>query len=305
MRQLSANGLRNAVRWLMVPGGVLGLAALPLLVGKQDGIPHLTPGPALDAIARWLAGLADGSSFEYRMGGTTWNFLQTAPSYFMESFSYAVLAGSIGIAGGMVLGLRARGAAGRWLNRILDTLFAVPDFIMAIILQLAVIVTLDMAGIKLARISHDATTGPVLALPLLLLSLYPLAWSFRVSRRAASDAMREPFVMFALSKGLGSGVVRRRHVGAAIFPVIETELPTLVGILHANLFMAEYLFSVPGITRFLFLVAFSGRRPGWMEWYQYQLAVDVLLGVVALYVVEWLFFKATLRIARRAVTGEP
>lgn len=294
----------RAIRWLLVPVGVLGVAALPLIAGRVDGVPRLTPMPALEAIASWIRGLADGTSFEYRMGATRWNFMQTAPSYLWSSFVYFALAGSIGIAGGMVAGLTVRGSPARWIGSVLDTIFAIPDFILAIVLQLAVIVVLDASGIKLARISHDATTGPVLALPLVLLTVYPLAWSFRTTLRAVRDATDQQFVTFALARGLSPAVVLRRHIGAAVFPVIEAEVPTMAGILQANLFMAEYLFSVPGITRFLFLVAFSGRRPGWMEWYQYQLAVDVLFGVVLLYAAAWMFFKGALRLARRVVTGE-
>ena len=76
------------------------------------------------------------------------------------------------------------------------------------------------------------------------------------------------------------------------------------GVLQASRFVADGLVAVPGITGCLFVVAFSGRRPGWMEWYQYQLAVDVLFGVVLLYAAAWMFFKGALRLARRVVTGE-
>ena len=110
--------------------------------------------------------------------------------------------------------------------------------------------------------------------------------------------------MFALAKGLSVGTVRVRHVGAAVIPAIAYELPTLLGIMQANLFMAEYVFSLPGITRFLFQAAFSGRQPGWIERYQYSLAATILLGLMILYLAAWCFFRLALSLVRRALTGE-
>jgi len=237
-------------------------------------------------------------------GATRWNFFETAPGYLATSFLYITLAGMTGIALGMILGLSLRGTAARVVHSVLGTLFAIPDFILAILLQFLVIVVLDTFGVKLARISHDAVSGTLLTLPFVLMTLYPLAFSFRIALRKSMQAEREPFAMYALSKGLKRSEVRLRHVGAAIVPAISAELSTILGLMQANLFMTEHIFALPGITRFLFLVAFSGRRPGWIEKYQYPLAVAVLMGVMALYLVSWVFFRLVLYGVRRVITGE-
>ncbi len=280
------------------------VAAIPLLFENHGGRPVLVLAPALDAIGGWLRGLADGSSFEYRYGTTVWNFFETAPLYFMVSFLYVALAGSLGLAGGMVLGLTLRGRFAAVVLSVCNTLFAIPDFIAAILLQLVTIVILDATGFKLGRISYDSTSGFLLALPFALMTMYPLAFSFRTVLRKSVEAEREPFAVYALAKGLDKRTVRLRHVGAAVVPAISEELPTLLGIMQTNLFMTEYIFALPGITRFLFRVAFSGRRPGWLEYYQYPVAVAVLLGVLALFLASWVFFKLALNLVRRAITGE-
>jgi ABC-type dipeptide/oligopeptide/nickel transport system permease component len=163
---------------------------------------------------------------------------------------------------------------------------------------------MDACGFKIGRISYDSTSGIILALPFALMTVYPMAFTFRTTLRKSMEAEREPFAVYALSKGLSAGTVRLRHIGAAVVPAISAELPTLLGIMQTNLFMTEYIFSLPGITRFLFKVAFSGRRPGWMEEYQYPLAVAVLLGVMALYLAGWAFFRLALLLVRRVITGE-
>ncbi len=286
------------------PAAVLLVAAIPLLFENHGGTPVLVFAPALDAVWAWLRGLADGSSFQYHYGSTVWNFFETAPLYFMVSFLYIALAGSLGMAGGLVLGLTLRGRAAAVVSSILNTVFAVPDFIAALLLQLFTIVLLDATGLKLGRISYDSTTGFLLVLPFVLMTVYPLAFSFRTTLRKSMEAELEPYVVYALAKGLDRRTVRLRHVGAAVVPAMSAELPTLLGIMQTNLFMTEYIFALPGITRFLFKVAFSGRRPGWMEFYQYPVAVAVLLGVLVLYLAAWAFFALTLYLVRRAITGE-
>lgn len=297
-------GVARVLAIASAPAGALLVAAIPLLFGRIDDKPVLTLGPAIAAVSGWLRGLADGSSFVYVYGTTKWNFFDTAPTYFMVSFAYVALAGSIGLAIGTTLGLCLRGRAARVASSVLGTLYAVPDFIMAIILQMATLLTLDLAGFKLGKISYDPAGGYILALPLALLTLYPLAFAFRTALRKSVEAEREPFAVFALAKGLSAGTVRVRHVGAAVIPAIACELPTLLGIMQANLFMAEYVFSLPGITRFLFQAAFSGRQPGWIERYQYSLAATILLGLMILYLAAWCFFRLALSLVRRALTGE-
>ncbi len=292
------------VTTLLAPLAILLVAATPLLLENRGGVPAFVVAPALEAMGNWFHGLADGSSFQYHYGQTEWNFFKTAPKYFVVSFLYIALAGSLGMAGGMVLGLVLRGRAAATLRSVLDTLYAVPDFIAAILLQLGTIVILDATGFKLGRISYDATSGYLLALPFALMAVYPLAFSFRTTLRKSVEAELEPYVVYALAKGLDRRTVRVRHVGAAVVPAMSAELPTLLGIMQTNLFMTEYIFALPGITRFLFKVAFSGRRPGWLEYYQYPVAVAVLLGVLALYLASWAFFSLALHLVRRAITGE-
>ena len=289
---------------LVSPLLVLLVAAIPLMFEKRDGVPVLVYRPALFAVAGWLQGLADGSSFQYINGATRWNFFETAPGYMATSFIYITLSGAAGIALGMTLGLALRGKAAAVAQSVLGTLFAIPDFILAILLQFLVIVVLDTFGVKLARISHDSVSGTLLTLPFVLMTLYPLAFTFRTTLRKSMEAEREPFAVYALSKGLARRTVRLRHVGAAVVPAISAELSTILGLMQANLFMTEYIFALPGITRFLFLVAFSGRRPGWIEKYQYPLAVSVLLGVLVLYLASWAFFRLSLYAVRRVLTGE-
>jgi len=292
------------LRLLAAPLVVLVLASTPLMFMPARGIPTFSPGLALDAIGSWFDGLATGESFNYTLGQTSWRLLDTAPRFLAVSFLYVAIPGALGLALGMALGLRARGREGGMAAHALDTLYAIPDFILALLLQLAVLVCLDLTGFKLGRISYDATGGTAMLLPFIMMSFYPFAYSFRVSARKAKDAAAADFTTYARAKGLSERAIRLRHVGAAVVPSMEAELPSLLALMQTNLFMAEYLFSLPGITRLLFTAAFPGRNLQMTRGYQYPLAVAVLLGILAVYGASWLFFRGALGLVRRGLTGE-
>lgn len=297
--------LLTAIRILIAPLAVIVLASSPLLFAPVGSVPTFTPERALRAIEGWFLGLADGSSFTYLIGSVGWSFLDTFPRFLGVSFMYVALPGGLGLALGMVLGLRARGREGGLASSILDTAYAIPDFILALLLQLAVLVAMDFPGVKLGRISYDATTGPLLALPFVLMMFYPFAYSFRICARKARDAAAADFTTFARAKGLSERTIRLRHVGAAVIPSMRAELPSILALMQTNLFIAEYLFSLPGITRLLFTAAFPGRNLQITRDYQYTLAVSVMLGILLLYAASWLFFRLALSLVRRGLTGEP
>lgn len=294
----------SLARILLAPLVIIALAASPLLVaGGKEGL-GISIGPAFEAIAQWLRGLADGSSFRYLIGKTEWNLVESTPRYFYVSMLYLLLPGSIGLALGTALGLAIPRTKGRALGSVLNFFFAIPEFIMALMLQLFALLFLDLAGTKLASISYDGRGHFLLLLPFALMTFYPFAYSFRLASRKAADAANADYTAYARSKGLSERTIRLRHVGAAVLPSMRAELPTILAIMQANLFLCEFIFSLPGITRLLFTSAFPGRMPGWMEGYQYRLAVWVLLGVLVLYGLAWLFYALALSLTRRGLTGE-
>lgn len=304
MRKDATSTIKTVLGILAAPLVVVGVAAMPLMLESARGAPRLAPGRAIEAVVRWFGGLADGSSFRYVFGTTTWSFFDVAPRFFMVSFLYIALAGSAGMALGLVLGIRSRRGESGPVMRVVDTISTVPDFIVAIILQLVVITVLDRFGVKLSRISYDASSPVLILLPFVLMAFYPFAHVYRAAARSARDARTADWAVYARAKGVHERDIVRRHVGAAVVPAIGTELPTLLAMMQANLFVTEFVFSLPGITRFLFTVAFSGRSQGWMEFYQYPVAVAVLLGILLVYAAAWAFFRGALALLRAGLTGE-
>ncbi len=295
---------RSALKILAAPFVALAVASSPLLFSTRGDRQVFTPLPALEAISTWLRGLVDGSSFSYRVGITEWSVFETLPRFFLTSLLYILVPGALGAALGTGLGIVARKRHASWVLSVLNTLYAVPDFILALILQLAVISVLDLLGVKLARLSYDPRGGLFLLLPFLLMSMYPFAYCFRTASRKAQDTEKADFITFARAKGLCERTIRRRHIAAGVIPAIEAELPAILALMQANLFICEFVFSLPGVTRLLFTTAFTGRRIGWMDNYQYGVAAWVLIAVLLIYALSWVAFRLALRGTRKVLTGE-
>lgn len=269
----------------------------------------LEPARALKAIGAWVSGLAGGDGFVYVVGQTRWDARETMPRYAAVSFFYVVAPGLAGISLGIVLGIaggsgpRRRGAG--LLGRALGTLYAVPEFILALALQLGALVALDALGFSVARISSDPRGGPVLALPFMLMAFYPFAFTYKAARRRALEAAESDYVRYARAKGLGEALISRRHLGAAVIPEIRAELPSILSLMQGNLFMCEYIFALPGVTRLLFTAAFPGRgglaRSGE---FQYPVAALVVIACFAVYAAAWGTYRIALAVARRGLSGE-
>lgn len=269
----------------------------------------LEPGRALKEIGAWVSGLAGGDGFYYFVGQTRWDARRTMPRYAAVSLFYVVAPGLAGMTMGVVLGIAgASGRRRRWsgaLGRALGTLYALPEFILALALQLGALAALDAFGFGIARISSDPRGGPVLALPFLLMAFYPFAFTYKAARRRALEAAGSDYVRYARAKGLGEALISRRHLGAAVIPEIRAELPSILSLMQGNLFMCEYIFALPGVTRLLFTAAFPGRggvaRSGE---FQYSVAALVVVACFAVYAAAWIAYRVALAAARRGLSGE-
>ena len=87
-------------------------------------------------------------------------------------------------------------------------------------------------------------------LPVVSLSLLPMAYMLQLSRAGVLATLHSDFVLAAQAKGLRWGTVVRRHVlRAALVPVLTAAGP-LLGVLVTGSFVIESIFSIPGIGRY-------------------------------------------------------
>ena len=303
---LSRSPLRRSIGHGILSSAAAAIAAIllagaPLLVSTGAGGARFSPERIGTAFLSWVGGLAYGSSFTYiGRGGTSWNLLDSAPSYLLVSFMNLALPGIVALFLGIVLGLSFEAERRAGIDRALRFIAATPDFLLALLLQSLVLLLVPLGIHVRIGPSHNGFSS----LAFLVMGVYPLVYAFRATVFAATSVKGEEWIAAARARGLSESSIRRRHVGAAVLLSLRTELPVIVAAMQGTLFIVEYQFNLPGIARFLFKAAFSGSYAGWFFSYQYDLGLFVLLSLIVVCAAVQGLFSLTLGLARRVVAGE-
>jgi oligopeptide transport system permease protein len=97
-----------------------------------------------------------------------------------------------------------------------------------------------------------------LVLPVITLSLLPIAYTARLTRASTLDTIRQDYVRTAWAKGLSERLVVSRHIlKNALIPVVTTLGPLFAFLVTGSL-IVETLFNIPGVGR-AFVVAVESR----------------------------------------------
>lgn len=201
---------------------------------------------------------------------------ESATRVFLDRFpatlELSVFALLIALAVGIPLGYFAARRKGTWLDNIsvVTSLIgvAIPVFFLAYLLKYVFGLELGWFPTSGRQGDIDATrvTGffildgiltrewdaawdalKHLVLPAIALATIPFAVIFRITRAAVLDVLDEDYVRTAESKGLTTGVIRRRHVlRNAMLPVVTT-IGLQTGALLAGAVLTERVFGIPGI----------------------------------------------------------
>ena len=108
-------------------------------------------------------------------------------------------------------------------------------------------------GVHLGWLPSAGWRGPeYLVLPALTLAAAPTAFFAHVVRASMLEALSMEYMRTARAKGLGEGLLVRRHaLRNALIPVVTVSSMWLAGLIGGAL-IVEVIFSVPGIGRVLF-----------------------------------------------------
>jgi ABC-type dipeptide/oligopeptide/nickel transport system permease component len=175
---------------------------------------------------------------------------------FWNTLRLSILAGSISIVGGIVLGTLAAAKRGTWIDHFgqgiallgqsMPTFWVSILFIMLFAVQLRWFPVAGMAGWK----SY--------ILPGAALGFYGVASIMRMTRSAVIDALGSDSVIFLRAKGLSSGSILFRHaLRNAMLPVMTLASLQLVAFISGSV-IVETIFAWPGSGRLL-VDSVSGR----------------------------------------------
>ena len=171
------------------------------------------------------------------------------------SAKLGLIAAGIALLCGVVLGSIAALRRNKFVDKVImvfTTAFvSMPSFIMGSLL-------LVLFAIKLKVLPANGSTPQGLILPVITLSLYPMAYITRLTRSSMLDVLGQDYIRTAKAKGVSSVKVIFKHaLKNALIPVITYMGPEIAYIVTGSL-VVEQIFAVPGIGR-AFVNSITGR----------------------------------------------
>ena len=171
------------------------------------------------------------------------------------SVKLGLIAAAIALSCGVVLGSIAALRRNKLIDKIImviTTAFvSMPSFIMGTLLLL-------IFAVKLGVLPANGETTRGLILPIVTLSLYPMAYTTRLTRSSMLDVLGQDYIRTARAKGVAPIKVIFGHaLKNSLIPVITYCGPMLAYIVTGSL-VVEQIFAVPGIGR-AFVSSITGR----------------------------------------------
>ena len=171
------------------------------------------------------------------------------------SIKLGLIAAAIALCTGIVLGCVAALTRNSILDKIImviTTAFvSMPSFIMGTLLLL-------IFSVKLGLVPANGESAKGLLLPIITLSLYPMADITRLTRSSMLDLVGQDYILTSKAKGVAPVKIIFGHaLKNSLIPVITYFGPMLAYIVTGSL-VVEQIFAVPGIGR-AFVSSITGR----------------------------------------------
>nr|WP_234905219.1 ABC transporter permease [Rhizobium rhizogenes] len=157
-----------------------------------------------------------------------------------------VLTAIAGIPLGAIAAFRKHSAVDRSITTVCLFLWALPPYVIGPLLMVAVMVFVPQYGVPTG---WGGLTDHRIILPLLVLSLQPIAQIQRQTRSAVIDAVTENHVRTARAKGLPRHLVAWRHVLRPVLTPIVTQMGMLAITFINGAIFSEVVFGLPGLGR--------------------------------------------------------
>ena len=154
----------------------------------------------------------------------------------------AVLALIVGVVLGAIAALRRNKIVDKIIMVITTAFVSMPSFIMGALLLILFV-------IKLHVLPGNGAAQGGLVLPIITLSLYPMAYITRLTRSSMLDVLGQDYIRTARAKGVAKGKIIFGHaMKNSLIPVITYFGPMLAYIVTGSI-VVEQIFAVPGIGR--------------------------------------------------------
>ena len=165
------------------------------------------------------------------------------------SAKLGLMAAGIALVMGVVLGAVAALRRNKFIDKVImvftTAFISMPSFIMGTFLLL-------LFALQWAILPASGDTAKGLILPVITLSLSPMANITRLTRSSMLDVLGQDYIRTARAKGVSPSKVLFKHaLKNAVTPVITYVGPMIAGILTGSL-VVEKIFAVPGLGKYFF-----------------------------------------------------
>ncbi len=154
----------------------------------------------------------------------------------------ACIAAVVGVVLGAVAALRRNTVLDKTIMVITTAFVSMPSFIMGSFLLL-------ILSVKLGWFPANGSTSAGLILPVVTLSLSPMAYITRLTRSSMLDVLGQDYIRTARAKGVsGKKIIFGHALKNSLIPVLTYFGPMLASIVTGSM-VVEQIFAVPGIGR--------------------------------------------------------
>jgi ABC-type dipeptide/oligopeptide/nickel transport system permease component len=291
-RVLSVSRLAIAVLGGLV--ALLLLAAIPDIWHRDiDGVLTLQLNTVPENISAYLRGIFNGDSWWFHETWYERSFWSTMWPRMVRSLFYLLTSGLLATALGLTVGAWLTASRRDGLREIVTFAGAVPDFVLALLLQIAVVAVYKSTGVRIARVASLTNAEPALLLPLIALTVVPAVYLLRTVSARAYVVAAEDYVLVAKATGIGRLRIWVNQVMPNLTAFVRADLAKICGMMIANFFIVEYLFSLKGVTALVFSFGISYS-------YQYDLVMNSFLLMILMYAIMYLTLRVFVRVVDEA-----
>ncbi len=279
----------------------------PVLIGREGGRVILDPGAPFRELGVFLRDTFEGTGLEYRAGKTWYSMADTLPGYFLLSLRFILPASLISLILGVSIGLKRAFHPGVLFGRVLDFLHILPDFMTAIFLQIFSIAIYQTFHVQVARLAYLDADRPAFLLPILTMTFTATVFVVRAVEGYVHGVKGQEYILFAQAKGLPGWVLLGRHLMVPVLSFFRSDLHRLLALMVGNLFIIERIFTIPGLTGFVFSYSFQRMYDPVanevVHLTQFNVAFWGFLSIALLYLLIYLVLDLLLRVSTRLLQG--
>lgn len=148
----------------------------------------------------------------------------------------------LGVIFGSIAALRRNKLVDKIIMVITTAFVSMPSFIMGTLLLL-------LLSVKFPIFPANGATAKGMVLPIITLSLYPMAYITRLTRSSMLDVLGQDYIRTAKAKGVsGRGILFGHALRNSLIPVVTYLGPEIAYVVTGSI-VVERIFAVPGIGR--------------------------------------------------------